>query len=167
MVFYRIVAFSEPVLGTPAIDQLVELTYEQLRGVVAVATALFMGSRDEVFTIYDQNDQILDLESILRESDTLVFEHEPAFELNPEYDEQGNELSWLDTINRQIEYYNINTSVSKPYTVKLSGADGMFLFQYDNNEFYEGMVWLIKTLGYSPADILVYLHYNDDPLVAV
>jgi len=164
MALYRIRALKSPNWGNKEIDKTLQLSSEELNGMVAIATALFEDDRDELFAIYDQAGMKLNLDNILEQSGAVVFEGEPAFDLAPEYDESGYEKSWLDTIAETARSYGIDKFVSKPYTVKAAGPDGMYLFQFEGNGFYKGMTGLINLLGLLPEDVLAYLHLSDNPL---
>jgi len=48
--------------------------------------------------------------------------------------------------------------------VKAAGYDGNYLFQYDDDNFLNGMKMLITKLGLEINDILVYLHLANFPI---
>lgn len=164
--FYTITikAESDPNWKNKSISEKIKVNLQQLYGIVAVATAIFDNNRDDYFSIYDDQGKLVDLNQLLNQSNAIVFEGEPAFELEPEYDQYYKEISWMDIIATITKNMSLDKYVTKSYTVKAAGYDGNYLFQYDDDNFLNGMKMLITKLGLEINDILVYLHLANFPI---
>ncbi|HKZ42558.1 MAG TPA: hypothetical protein VJ044_16465, partial [Candidatus Hodarchaeales archaeon] len=156
--------------NNPPVDMTVPLSDEMVVGIAAAAVAEFSDQYQGKIAISDQGGRLIDLNNLLEQNEAVVDDGEAAFELTPEYDRRGNEKLWLKTVSdylnmHPLPYGSIATGeVTKTFTVKASGTDGTHLFQYDSEDFLNGMIALYNALGVDPTSALVFLHQGNRPL---
>jgi hypothetical protein len=153
--FYRIEVPSK------GIDQDLALSEEALAGIAAAATSIYGDNRDQMIRIANQAGRLVNLSKLLKDTKSVVSDGEAAFETG-----SGNG-TWIEQIMGEIESNGKGSGtgkVTKTFTIKLGGGDGTHIVQFDNPEFFKGLVQMYRVAGLNPADQLVGLHEGETEL---
>ena len=152
---YKIRIANNPVIKNKPFSQTVKLSNDAVYAIAIMSTAIFSQDRDSYFQIFDSSSRKLNIDDLMNESGAIVLEGESAFELYPEPNK-----TWFESIDDVDE----NAEITKNYTVKVEGYSDFYLLQFDNDDFYQGLMQFFKWVGLEPADFLRYLHDGDQYL---